>query len=134
MLNKTSTPSSRWFEEGKPDPHNDQYSKDITDTAGGHYPHNDVLESLIQCSIVSQTVGKERLRWLSRRLVTLTPDKVLLESYNVHRATLLFGEHTDDELANAYYLDNTRKYYPAMKQRMKWLIELTKGDKPNATK
>lgn len=71
-----STPAARWREEGKPDPHGERFNReraalmmgDMTDDEIANevflYDHRMGLKSMVYL-----TAAKERIRWLSRRLV-----------------------------------------------------------------
>lgn len=84
MSNKT--PSAKWRENGDPDPHGNHYNceraqlalGDMTDDelANALFIHGDIvppIEDVIagkaKMPITYLTAGKERIRWLSRRLV-----------------------------------------------------------------
>ena len=120
------TPFAAWREKGEKDPHGDLYSGSKGDIACGHRADVLILAEL-SCDIVSLTVGKERIRWLSRRLYALAEDHT---SYNEQRATLVHGELTDDELANAFYLCE-HPYIEAAKDRILWLSEAVRKLEPH---
>lgn len=70
-----STVAAQWREEGKPDPHGEQYNCERAKLAMGYltddqlanavylYDHRAGFESLAHI-----TAAKERIRWLSRKL------------------------------------------------------------------
>lgn len=76
MDNTATTPAAKWRKNGEADPHGDKYDceraklakGDLTDDelANGMYlyDHRNGFESIFWL-----TAGKERIRWLSRKLV-----------------------------------------------------------------
>lgn len=115
-----STPFNRWSLNGEPDPHGDLYGDSYDDTNG--ISNYEVSERLAGygCNIRILTLAKERLRYLSRTLLTLVDD---CTPYNEKRAQLLHGDLTDDELANAFFIYETPEYRQAGSDRIKWLSE-----------
>lgn len=76
---KVGTPAARWREEGKPDPHGDNYARERAQLCGGHLTDDDVafqtamlMRSDLNHEAVLET-AKDRIRWLSRKLAALAP-------------------------------------------------------------
>lgn len=115
-----STTFAKWRDEGKVDPHGELYSGDLANIAKGHVSH---IEILNKCGIdiVSLTVVKERIRWLNRRLFQLASNEQRVELCK-ERAALPHGDYTDDELGNAFYLEELPFLYSVTK-RLAWLIK-----------
>ena len=116
-----STPFSQWFEKNEPDPFGDEYRVGLERTAKGHVGHIALANSL-SVDIGSKTAAKDRIRWLSRRLMALLEEQGIgLEKYNQARATLTDGQLTDDELANAFFLSNYFEFKDGAVARIRWL-------------
>lgn len=118
-----STPFSQWQEEGKDDPHGEHYSQDINTILCGDIPSVAIADSLLTFTtsmsrIAALSAGKERLRWLSRKLYSLTDNH---NSINEERAMLLCGDMTDDALANAFFLSEEKADLEAGRERIIWL-------------
>ena len=132
MSELKSTPFAKWIEDGDNDPHGNYYSQDVTNIACGHYPHYVVSFGILHggeghSNIFWLTAGKERLRWLSRKLHSLTSDHIKI---NQRRASLLNGGMTDDQLANQFFLTEAKEDLQAGHMRMAWLIkEINKLEK-----
>lgn len=80
-LARSSTPSSRWQESGKPDPHADRYDEKTqrANLCLGSLTDDELANAVFMCdhrtslqSISYLTAAKERIRWLSRRVRLLT--------------------------------------------------------------
>ena len=124
-----STPFARWRENGEPDPHGEYYHDDIASTACGHYPSEVIALALVygdhnHTLIFWLTAGKERLRWLSRKLYKETSDHT---NINQQRARLLLGNLTDDELANQFYMTESEEDLQAGRERIMWLVDEIKN-------
>lgn len=121
-----STPFAKWREEGQPDPHGDLYEGDDVRLAYADIPSDvlaEMLPRLISPSMTTigvLTAGKERLRWLSRKLYRLADDH---EEINARRAETLLGHYTDDEMANAFYLSESPEDLRAGRHRILWLLK-----------
>lgn len=120
MSKTTGTPFAVWLENGEEQPYGGDYENEAP---APQYPHAVIAMSLVHTglgisSIMWLTMGKERLRWLSRRLYRLATEH---EPYNIVRATMLNGSMTDDELANAFYLSESREDMDAGHDRIMWL-------------
>lgn len=118
-----STPFAKWRENGEPDPHQDRFTQSLEVITFGEMPHNVIAVGLISGSshhtfIMWLTAGKERLRWLSRKLYSLVDDHTKI---NQERATLSRGELTDDELANEFFLTEKQEDLEAGYERIVWL-------------
>lgn len=101
-----TTPAAKWRENGEPDPHGNHYDceraqlalGDLTDDelANALFIHGDIVPSLedviagkAKMPIVYLTAGKERIRWLSRRLVEATCQCDELQKDNAELYALL---------------------------------------------
>lgn len=76
MDNAATTPAANWRKNGEPDPHGTDYDCERAKLAKGHLTDDELANGLYMCdhrtsweSIGWLTAGKERIRWLSRRLV-----------------------------------------------------------------
>lgn len=76
------TPAARWREEGKPDPHGDSYDCERAALCGGHLSDDEVayqtamlMRGDLNHEAVLQT-AKDRIRWLSRKLIEATTGDV----------------------------------------------------------
>lgn len=116
-MSTPTTPFARWRELGEPDPFGSQYQRG-RELAYGHIS-DAALAGGLNTGIGMLTAGKERIRWLSRRLYSLSEDP---DVYGPRRAELRSGELTDDELANAFFLHET-PYLEAARERIRWLSE-----------
>ncbi len=124
-----STPFAKWRENNEPDPHNDYYHQNIERIACGHMPSQVIAMALTHGGqghtlIFWLTAAKEHLRWLSRKLYKLTNDH---KEINEYRAVLSLGHLTDDELANAFFLSESREDLKAGRDRILWLIDRIKS-------
>lgn len=118
-----STPFAKWRENNDEDPHSDSYDQDVKFLAYGDFSHEVVAQSLISdpSKILFFTwvmAGKDRLRWLSRKLYSLNKNH---QEINRSRATLLLGHLTDDELANKFFLTESMEDLKAGRERILWL-------------
>lgn len=73
---KTDTPSSQWYKNGQTDPHAGKYDGPRSELAYGNYTDDELANAVFMCdhrqslsSIGFLTAAKERIRWLSRKLV-----------------------------------------------------------------
>lgn len=121
-----STPFAKWREEGQPDPHGELYEGDGVRLACPDIP-SDILADMLgrvispsMTNIAILTAGKERLRWLSRKLYRLAGNH---EEINTRRAATLKGHYTDDEMANAFYLSESPEDLRAGRHRILWLLK-----------
>jgi hypothetical protein len=120
-----NTPFAKWRDDGETDPHGEHYSKGVESLAHGNYPSEFIAHALtVNVSdiffITWLTAGKERLRWLSRKLYNQAHNH---KEINEHRACLLLGHLTDDELANEFYLSESIEDLKAGRERILWLNE-----------
>lgn len=73
-----ATPAARWRQEGKPDPHGTTYDCERAKLAGGQYTDDEVafrVAMLMRDDPDHEGVllmAKDRIRWLSRKLVEAT--------------------------------------------------------------
>ena len=116
-----STPFAHWLENGEEQPYGGDYE------STSHIDLNEYREVVGMLRVIDfagfqkvawLTKGKELLRRLSRKLYRMVDD---VDSYSKHRASMANGEMTDDELANAFYLSETRKDCEAGADRIVWL-------------
>jgi len=123
-----TTPFSKWSEAGEADPHGEFYQGEITGICMGNLPSEEIARKLT--STVEQfsfsfigtlTAGKERLRWLSRKVYNTTQDK---GEMNKQRALMPLSELTDDELANRFFITEDAKDLLAGGERILWLSNL----------
>ena len=75
------TPAARWRAEGRPDPYGDAYDKERSELAGGQFTDDEVANMVAMLDSspsnlkelgrfnMTTTVAKDRIRWLSRKLV-----------------------------------------------------------------
>lgn len=64
------TPAAHWREIGEPDPHGVRYNCERTQLAGGHMTDDEVANAVyLDPNINNLTIAKDRIRWLSRRLL-----------------------------------------------------------------
>mgnify|MGYP001587859365 CR=1 FL=1 len=124
-----STPFAKWRENNEEDPHGEYYECDRAMVSMPHLPCDLLAEMLIRLpsdysSIAILTTGKERLRWLSRKLYKSTSDHKVI---NEKRAQTLQGELTDDELANKFYLSESLEDLKAGRARILWLLSEIKA-------
>lgn len=138
MANRTV--AAKWRENGEPDPHNNAYNEGLDNLV-----HSNLSDKLLAeltedlgnqglCSIGYRMGAKDRIRWLSRRVVeTCPPEKV--EEVEMQRNQLPMGDLTDDEMANATInlgdnLKDGKDYLKAGKARILWLSNLYNEMKP----
>lgn len=121
-----TTPFAKWRENGEPDPHGDHYDREDATLAHANIP-SDILADMLPRSpsmglsnIGILTAGKERTRWLSRKLYRLATDH---DGINRRRAETLLGHYTDDEMANAFYLSEAPEELRAGRHRILWLLK-----------
>lgn len=124
-----STPFAKWRENNEPDPHGDYYSQALDKVAYSNYSHELIAQALTtgvseMFFITWLTAGKERLRWLSRKLYSLADDH---KEINEYRATLSLGHLTDDELANQFFLSESIEDLKAGRDRILWLNDRIKS-------
>jgi hypothetical protein len=72
-----TTPAARWREEGKSDPHGNRYDCDRASLPFGHLTDDELANQLFICdhrrsldSLALLTAAKDRIRWLSRALMS----------------------------------------------------------------
>lgn len=123
-----STPFAKWRENGEPDPHGTHYSGESTSLCMANVSSEMLAEDLVTVNkgllfIGVLTAGKERLRWLSRKLYRLADDH---DAINAHRATMPKGQYSDDEMANAFYLTESPEDLRAGAARIVWLVRMIK--------
>ena len=71
MSNLTETPAARWREQGEPDPHGDQYNCERAKLCKGDLTDDELANAVyLNPGIGNLTAAKERIRWLSRALVS----------------------------------------------------------------
>lgn len=64
------TPAALWRAEGKPDPHGTDYDRERARLAHGDMSDDQIANAVyLDPSIGHLTAAKDRIRWLSRRLV-----------------------------------------------------------------
>jgi hypothetical protein len=124
----SSTTFAKWRDNNEHDPHGDHYDQGVERLAYGHHSNEVIAQALVtgvsaMFFITWLTAGKERLRWLSRKLHSLTDDH---KGINEYRATLLLGHLTDDELANTFYLSESTEDLKAGRERILWLSDRIK--------
>lgn len=80
-----STPAARWRSERRPDPHGDEYGCERAKLCGGHLTDDEVayqtamlMRGALNHESVLQT-AKDRIRWLSRRLVLAVAPRAALK-------------------------------------------------------
>ncbi len=67
------TPAARWREAGEPDPHAGKYDRERASLCKGDMTDDELAnEVYLYPNIGNLTAAKERIRWLSRRLGSLT--------------------------------------------------------------
>ena len=72
------TPSSRWAANGEPDPHGKQYDCERAALAMGDLTDDELANAVfLRASSAYLTAAKDRIRWLSRRLVEATTPAAL---------------------------------------------------------
>jgi hypothetical protein len=120
-----STVFADWLESGESDPFNGHYDGGIDKLALGHMPTK-VLMALLEPmagslgGIVYLAAGKERLRWLSKRLFDKSNDH---DGVNQRRAALPNGELSDYRLANHFFLTESADDIQAAVARIKFLSD-----------
>lgn len=73
LKKQVDTPAARWREKGEPDPHGDEYTGMRSELCMGHLTDDEMANALfLGPSIENLTAAKERIRWLSRSVHTLT--------------------------------------------------------------
>lgn len=71
------TPAARWRAEGKPDPHGTDYDRERARLAHGDMTDDEIANAVyLDPSLGHLTAAKERIRWLSRRLVEATSGEI----------------------------------------------------------
>ena len=125
MSELKGTVFANWRIKGEKDPHDDYYNGDVKSLCMGDTPCV-VIYSMLEVAYKSPlsigvlTAGKERLRWLSRKLYKLTGED---DEVNIRRSRLPMGSLTDDVMANYFYLEETIDSLKAGSERIKWLLE-----------
>lgn len=67
---ENATPAARWRANGSPDPHGTRYDCERAATAGGQLTDDEVANAVfLEPGIANTTIAKDRIRWLSRKLV-----------------------------------------------------------------
>lgn len=76
------TPVANWREEKQEDPHGTHYDGERAKLAGGQYTDDEVANMVyMNPGIANLTVAKERIRWLSRKLVKTTDELKKLQGF-----------------------------------------------------
>ena len=125
MSELKGTAFADWRVKGESDPHDDHYNCDVNSLCMGDTPCV-VIYSMLEVAYASPlsvgilTAGKERLRWLSRKLHKLTGED---DQVNIRRSELPMGNLTDDVMANYFYLEETKDSLKAGSERIKWLLK-----------
>lgn len=97
-FNRPWTPANNWFGEGESDPHKEMYNEERARIAYGNMPDDTIANALFMggdgymkgvSTIALLTAGKERIRWLSRSLITV------LKLLSVARGRLAKYENVD---------------------------------------
>jgi hypothetical protein len=71
----SSTPAAKWRVDGQPDPHGRQYDCERAALTLGHLTDDEMAnEVFLRPTIMNVTAAKERIRWLSRKLVEAIGD------------------------------------------------------------
>lgn len=66
------TVAAKWREDGKQDPHGDQYNCEREKLTMGHLTDDEMANAVyLNPNIATLTAAKERIRWLSRELEKL---------------------------------------------------------------
>lgn len=121
------TAFSNWRENGGKDPFQDYLEK-------GNITCKDINSKLLSQILlllsdsnanpiskgVMLAAGKERLRWLSRKLYSISHNH---EEICSERATLKLGNLTDDQLANKFFMTEESFDILAGSERIEWLYE-----------
>ncbi len=124
------TPAAVWRERGEKDPFGEQFASGIDRISMSHLSHIDVATMLLQShkDIHINTIAKERIRWLSRKVVSIIGDA---DETQYERASLTLGEYTDDALANAVFTETNgnadhpwEDYRNAAAHRIEWLTQI----------
>ncbi|MGH0004478.1 hypothetical protein ACQU0X_30810 [Pseudovibrio ascidiaceicola] len=68
-----TTPAADWRENGEKDPHGNRYDCERHQTIGGQYSDDQVanFQYMRSSDLESSTIAKDRIRWLSRKVVAL---------------------------------------------------------------
>ena len=80
FLRKIGTPAAKWREEGKPDPHGASYDCERAGLTKGGLTDDELANGIFMVGrnsldlIVWQDAAKERILWLSRKLVAARAD------------------------------------------------------------
>ncbi|HHJ3080318.1 TPA: hypothetical protein ACPVZG_004169 [Vibrio parahaemolyticus] len=138
MTNRTV--AAKWRENGEPDPHNNEYNEGLDSLTYGHFNDKKLAEIIVDLghqglsSIGFRMGAKDRIRWLSRRVVEICPPEKV-EEVEMQRNQLPMGDLTDDEMANATInlgdnLKDGKDYLKAGKARILWLSNLYKEMQP----
>lgn len=137
----TGTPSSKWQAEGEKDPHGSRYDCGRQEIAMGNLSDKDL--ALWACPSFAKEgyrrAAADRIMWLSNRLDEIGSNRSLAASLDQERAALLMGDLTDDELANAQYMEaGDIVIQTAVKERMRWLSrqlhkQAVEAAQPNST-
>lgn len=127
------TPPSDWFLKGDEDPHYDLYNKERSHIACGGMTDDTIANALFMggdssmrgfSSISILTAGKERIRWLSRSLITvlklLTVARGRLAKYENVNVTVPYTGDLDKFLETEYtryihkelYIESENKAIP----------------------
>jgi hypothetical protein len=70
-MSERFTPSSRWSEDGSPDPHGTRYECERAALPLGYLTDDELANIVfIDPNIVNLTAAKDRIRWLSRALTS----------------------------------------------------------------
>ncbi|KZL17625.1 hypothetical protein PsAD2_02961 [Pseudovibrio axinellae] len=93
-----TTPSADWRENGEEDPHGKRYDCKRHETTGGHLSDDQVANMQFMCSndLESATIAKDRIRWLSRKVVAHEAELEQLKSDLQDKHKVLSNIHMGD--------------------------------------
>ena len=127
----SGTPFNLWSTNGEPDPFGSRYDCEAAELPQANL--SDVMLAMLMPSLADvQSLRKEvfldaaknRLRWLSRKLKAVLAQRGMsLIPLCLQRAEMPFGELTDDQLANEFYLKESHDLLQAGADRIKWLSD-----------
>lgn len=98
-----TTPAARWHEKGEPDPHGTRYDCERAKLIGGSVTDDEVANTVfMDPCLANLTVAKDRIRWLSRQLVSSSAEVVRLNAALAEaNARIDAGLKTSDEIIEA---------------------------------